>query len=194
MVSGQWSVASGQWLRKTLRVWEWPVSGGQWPVVKEDTVCLGVAGIRWSVVSGQWLRKTLRVLNLYRLRRRWVLSALRGFAVGGAEPPVGAPVCPFGQLSEKLQTFCRTHRYRLRAAALHSHSFVKPHKAASEQILLIPGTCLLLTPACRRCVRRRHRCGSSPAKPLLATPHSTLQTPHSIFKLSLRTPPYNIQR
>ena len=43
---------------------------------------------------------------------------------------------------KKLQTLCRAHRYRLRAAALHSHSFVKPHQTASEQILLISGTCL----------------------------------------------------
>ena len=72
------------------------------------------------------------------------LRALRGFAVGGAEPPVGAPVCSFGCFFESVDFLCRTDRYRLRAAAPPSPSFVKPQGTASEQIRLTRGMCLVV--------------------------------------------------
>ena len=55
-----------------------------------------------------------------------LLGCCEAFFVVGAEPPVGAPICPFGQFSKTYPFLYRTERYRLRAAALRSPSFVKP--------------------------------------------------------------------
>jgi hypothetical protein len=46
VVSGQWSVVSGQW---------WSVVSGQWSVVSGQWSV--VSGGQWSVVSGQWSGK-----------------------------------------------------------------------------------------------------------------------------------------
>ena len=55
VVSGQWSVVSGQW---SVVSCQWSVVSGQWSVVScQWSVVSGqlsVVSCRWSVVSGQW--------------------------------------------------------------------------------------------------------------------------------------------
>ena len=51
---------------------KWPVSSIQWPVTKEDTACLG----------------------LYSFAVCGLLGCRRDVAVGGADPPLGAPISP----------------------------------------------------------------------------------------------------
>ncbi len=63
---------------------------------------------------------------------------------GGPGPPVGAPDCPLGRFFEIYRLLCRTAGYRLRAGALRSPSFVKPHGAAAEQIRLTACPCLVV--------------------------------------------------